>query len=113
MGECSIHIHNQMRGLQCVSVGKGGRLELGQRPQIINMPKLTCDREFGARYSILDYCLDKLYASGIKDDPKAVINCYDVAKNIKDYKLPRKVANIICNAYASCDAQKLCPKVLK
>merc|ERR1712204_50686 len=77
------------------------------------MPKLTCDREFGARYSILDYCLDKLYASGIKDDTQAVINCYDVAKNIKDYKLPRKAANIICNAYASCEDQKLCPKVLK
>eukprot|EP01084_Bolivina_argentea_P135726 239116_1 len=110
--ECSKNIHPLFKGIRCHSVGSKGIMELAMRPQLIGY-KLTCNHEFGARYSILDFCLDNLYAMGIKDNTQMVKTCYIIASKIKVINIPRKSAGQVCSPYADCNDWNYCPKTLK
>eukprot|EP01083_Nonionella_stella_P315638 1140735_1 len=109
---CATHIHPLMRGIRCHAVGYKGLMELGMRPQLIGY-KLSCNREFGARYSMLDFCLDSLYAQGVKDNPNMVKTCYTIAGKVKVIDIPRKSAGQVCSPYADCDDWQYCPRMLK
>ena len=105
-------LHAEFKGTRCHYVGYKGEMMLGMRPQLIGYT-LTCNREFGARYSMLDFCLDQIYAMGVKDNPQMVKTCYRIASAVKTRNVPRKSAGQVCSPYAECEDWELCPRELK